>query len=346
MTDLFETLDVDGDFEAVNDLFEARGMGDGLPIVPPTRARVEAMLAATARDPGEVLGLFPPAFNDATVATIAVNAVMAGCRPEHFAVVLAAIEAMLDPTFNLYGINATTHPVCPLLIVSGPVVARIGLNHGYNVFGQGWRANATIGRAVRLAMVNVGGGRPGEGDRATHGHPGKYSYCIAEDATGNPWVPLSVQRGFDPGQSVVTIFGADAPHEVNDHTSGSGRGVLDVTASVFATLGNNNAYFNGGEMLLVMGPEHAHRIARDGWTLDRVREYLFKTCRLSSASLKAVGKFDKLTSKAFDADDDEAMVPMMGAPEDMLIAVAGGAGQHSMAIHSFGMTRAVSRLID
>jgi len=321
-------------------------MGDGLPIVPPTRARVEAMLAATARDPGDVLGLFPPAFNDATVAAIAVNAVMAGCR--------RSISRWCSPRSRRCSIrpsicteiNATTHPVCPLLIVSGPVVARIGLNHGYNVFGQGWRANATIGRAVRLAMVNVGGGRPGEGDRATHGHPGKYSYCIAEDAAGNPWSPLSVQRGFDPGQSVVTMFGADAPHEVNDHTSGSGRGVLDVTASVFATLGNNNAYFNGGEMLLVMGPEHAHRIARDGWTLDRVREYLFKTCRLSSASLKAAGKFDKLTSKAFDADDDEAMVPMMGAPEDMLIAVAGGAGQHSMAIHSFGMTRAVSRPIE
>lgn len=341
----FETLDIEGDLETVNAAFIARGMGDGLPIIPPSRRRVDAMLAGVDRDPGEIVGLFPPAFNDATIASLAVNAVMAGCLPDYFPVVVAAVEALLDPAFNLYGINATTHPVCPLLIVSGPIVERIGLNSGYNVFGQGWRANATIGRALRLAMVNVGSGRPGEGDRATHGQPGKFSYCIAENAALNPWRSLAEQQGFCRQDDCVTVFGADAPHEVNDHTSGSGAGVLDVIASVFATLGNNNAYFNGGEMLLVMGPEHAARLADDGWSLETIQHYLFERCRIRSGDLKAVGKFEKLIVKNFNLRDENAMVPMIGTPQDLLVAVAGGAGQHSMAIHSFGMTRAVTRRI-
>jgi hypothetical protein len=274
-----------------------------------------------------------------------VNAVMAGCRPSYFPIVVAAVEAMLDPAFNLYGINATTHPVAPLAIVSGPIVAEVGLNHGYNVFGQGWRANATIGRAIRLAMVNVGGGVPGQGDRATHGQPAKFSYCIAEDVAGNPWQSLAEQRGFGRDENVVSMFGADAPHEVNDHSSGSGAGVLDTISSVFTTLGCNNAYFNDGELCLVMGPEHADRVARDGWTLAEVRNYLFGRCRLSAAELKSVGKFEKLIGRRFNLNDGAARVPMVRSPEDILLLVAGGAGQHSMAIHSFGMTRAVSRRI-
>lgn len=339
------TLDIPAEFDEANDLFYARGMTDGLPIVPPTRTRVARMLSAVDRDPTERLGRFPPAFNETTVGTLAVNAVMAGCRPEYLPVVIAAVEAMLQPEFNLYGINATTHPVAPLLIVSGPVVEDLGLNAGYNVFGQGWRANATIGRAVRLAMVNIGGGRPGTGDRATHGQPGKYSYCIAEDCARNPWAPLKVQLGFPADASTVTVFGAETPHLVNDHTSGSGAGVLDVVSSVFATLGNNNSYFNAGQLLLVMGPEHAERVAQEGWALDEVRQYLFQHCRLRSDRLKACGKFPKLVSRRFNTLDEQALVPMMATPADMLIMVAGGAGQHSMAVHSFGITRAVTRPI-
>ena len=334
-----------GDAFDLFEVFDSRGWTDGLPIVPPTRARVDAFIAESGREATDLLALFPPAFQEATIGVLAVNAVMAGCRPQYFPVVVAAIEAMLDPAFNLYGINATTHPVAPLAIVSGPIVDRIGLNHGYNVFGSGFRANATIGRAIRLAMINVGGGTPGKGDRATHGQPAKFSYCIAEDAAGSPWPSLAEQRGFGCADDVVTIFGADAPHEVNDHSSGSGAGVLDTISSVFANLGCNNAYFNEGELCLVMGPEHAERVARDGWSLKDVQAYLHERCRLRAGDLKAVGKFDKLVSKRFNLRDDNARVPMVRSPEDILILIAGGAGQHSMAIHSFGMTRAVSRPI-
>lgn len=346
LTSQIEMLDiVADDFEEINDAFYARGMTDGLPIVPPTRARVERMLSGSKRTVDEVLGLFPPSFDEATVGAVAVNAVMAGCRPEYLPVVLAAVEAMLEPEFNLYGINATTHPVTPLLVVSGPVVGRLGLNFGYNCFGQGNRGNATIGRAVRLTMINIGRGRPGEGDRATHGHPGKFSYCIAEDAVGNPWEPLHMQRGFAADESAVTVFGAEAPHEVNDHSSGSGAGVLDVIASTFATLGSNNAYFNNGELCAVMAPEHAERVARDGWSLAEVQAYLFNACRNSAASLRASGKYEKLVQRRFNEKDADAMVPMVARPEDICVFVAGGAGQHTMAIPSFGMTRSVTRRV-
>jgi hypothetical protein len=340
-----QTLSLSGDLDEINDSFHERGMTDGLPIIPPTRLRVQQMLAGVDRDPDEILGEFPPAFHQTTIAMLAVNAVMAGCKPEYMPVVVAAIEAILEPPFNLYGINSTTHPVSPLVIVNGPIIERIGMNAGYNVFGSGWRANASIGRAVRLAMVNIGGGRPGEGDRATHGHPGKFSYCIAENESRNPWSPLHVQRGFGPGQSTVTVFGADAPHLINDHFSTSGAGLLSVVAGVFASIGSNNSYFNDGEICLVLGPEHASRLAGEGWTLARIRQYLFAKARLRAGALRAVGRMEKLMARDYNLLDDDEMIPLTGCPEDILILVAGGAGQHSMAIHSFGITRAISKVV-
>lgn len=340
-----DMLDVDNDFDRVNEYFYEKGMTDGLPIVPPTRERVEAMIKASGQDGATSLGAFPPAYNDATIAKIAVNAVMAGCRPEYMPVVVAAIDAMLDPEFNLYGINATTHPVAPMVMVNGPLVNDLRINYGYNVLGQGWRANATIGRALRLAMINMGGGRPGVGDMATHGHPGKYSYCMAENEAMSPWDPFHVRRGFGRSTSTVTLFGVEAPHEVNDHTSVTGAGIMTTQASVFATLGNNNAYMNAGELLLVMAPEHAATIARDGWTLPQIQEFLWSRARLRLRELRSVGKDAKLVSKLFNHLDDDATVPMVISPSDIHIVVAGGAGKHSMAFPSFGMTRAVTREI-
>lgn len=338
-----EVLPLADDFDAVNTAFMESGFGDGLPVVPPTRARVEAMLAATGRDPGESLGRFPPSFDEATVGAVAVNAVMAGCRPDFFPVVLAAVEAMLDPAFNVYGINATTHPVAPLLVVNGPVAREIGMNAGYNCFGPGNRANATIGRAVRLVMVNIGGGTPGDGDRATHGHPGKYSYCIAENEARNPWAPLHVQRGFAAERSTVTVFGADAPALVNDHTSEGAAGVLSIVAGVLSNLGNNNSYFNGGEVCVVLGPEHAARIHAAGWSLADVKDYLYRRTGNRCGALRAAGKLGKLVNRRADLADDGEIVPIVGSPDHIAVLVAGGEGQHSMAISTFGMTRAVTR---
>lgn len=341
------TLDVEGEFEAVNEELYREGMTDGLPVIPPTRTRVDEMLTSVDRDPGEIVGVIPPKYGDATVEKIAVNSVMAGCKDAYFPVVLTAIEAMCEDEFNLYGINATTHPVAPLVVVNGPVVDDLRINYGYNVFGQGWRANATIGRAVRFVLLNVGGAVPGEMDRATQGHPGKFSYCIAENEQSSPWDPFHVSRGFDEDESTVTVSGAEAPHEINDHVSEDGDGVLTVAADTMATMGNNNAYISKGEITVVFGPEHADTIARDGYSRDDVRWFLYDQARNRLGKLKVAGMYGIHDwEDRFDVKDDETMVPLVESPDHVNVLVAGGAGKHSMGLHSFGETRAVTKRIN
>src|SRR5262249_21542870 len=255
--------------------------GGGRPSVPRTGARVGAMLGGAGDDPERSLGRVPPLWAEATVEKVAVNAVMAGCRPAYLPVLLAAMEALCDPAFNLYSIQATTHPVAPLLIVSGPIVGAIGLNAGPGVFGPGWQANATIGRAIRLVLMNVGGAWPGDGDMATQGQPGKYSYCIAENQAANPWAPLHVDLGFDPAASAVTVFGGEAPHNVNDHVSKTAGGVLGVVAQSMATLGSNAKWIMpDASYVVALGPEHAATIAADGFSKADVRRFLYETARL------------------------------------------------------------------
>ena len=248
--------------------FVKRDWCDGLPIVPPTPERVRAMVAAGGEDPARVLGLMPPLWREASVEKLAVNAVMAGCEPACFPVVLAAVTAMLEPAFNLYGVQATTHPVAPLVIVSGPVARAVGMHAGAGLFGPGFRANATIGRAIRLILMNVGGGWPGRHDMATQGSPAKFSYAIAEREDVTPWPPLS-RRGSasQPGQSVVTVFAGEAPHNVNDHVSTTAAGILNNVSDVAATLGSNVGWYMAqSQLLVVLGPEHAATIAADGFS--------------------------------------------------------------------------------
>src|SRR3546814_279807 len=221
--DRFLTIRADLDFEEANDALYRAGMTDGLPVVPPTPERVARMLAGARRDPAQVLGVMGPGYGQATVEKIAVNAVMAGCQPDYLHVLIAACEAMLDYEFNLYGINATTHPVTPMLVINGPAAERLRVNSGYNCMGQGWRANATIGRAIRLILINIAGGTPGKGDRATHGTPAKFSFCLAENEMASPWEPLHVRRGFAPRQSTVTVHASEAPHEINNQDRKSTR---------------------------------------------------------------------------------------------------------------------------
>lgn len=344
-----ETLDVEGDdVEAVTEQLYRNGFTDGLPVVPPTPERVERMLDGSHRPSDEALGVIPPRYGEATVETVAINAVMAGCDPSYMPVIEAAVEALTEEPFNLYGVNATTHPVAPLVVVNGPVVDELHLNYGYNVFGQGWRANATIGRAIRLLLVNVGGGTPGEMDRATHGHPGKYSFCIAENERNSPWEPLHVRRGFDAEQSTVTVMGVEAPHEVNDHVHGDAAGVLGVAADVFATVGNNNTHHSKGEIALVLGPEHAATVAADGWTVEDVQWHLYDQARNTVDDLHAAGIYDNYTlHRRFHLErDGNARVPLVERPEDVVVLVAGGAGKHSMALHSFGETRSVTKAVE
>jgi hypothetical protein len=340
---------LDLDEADVYDEFVRRGWCDGLPIVPPTPERVEAMLAAVTADPARSLGLMPPLWRDCTVEKVAVNAVMAGCRPEYFPVVLAAARAILEPAFNLYGVQATTHPVAPLLILNGPEAERIEMHAGSGCFGPGFRANATIGRALRLVLMNVGGGWPGRHDMATQGSPAKFSFAIAEAESASPWAPLHVSRGFTAEQSVVTLYGGEPPHNVNDHVGTTAAGILNNVADVAATLGSNVGwYFSQSQLLVVLGPEHAATIAADGFTREDVQRFVFEHARLPLGRLKLGGMWgihdwplwmQKVT-------DDAAMLPLVPSPDDVLVMVAGGPGKHSAVVPNCTFSRAVSRVVD
>ena len=229
--------------DAIELMFET-GWTDGLPVVPPSKGLVRRFVAHTGRDADELIAELPPLGGRATVERIAVNAVMAGCVPDHMPVVITALQAMMDERFNLRGVMCSTGIHTPLLIVNGPAVQQLDINGGYNCFGSGWRANATIGRAVKLALVNLGGAIPGETNKATFGHPGAYTYCVAEDEPANPWMPMHVEMGYAATDSTVTVFPAEAPHNVMYHASNS-RDFLTVLADTMCTMGNVQMYVMG-----------------------------------------------------------------------------------------------------
>lgn len=248
------------------------GWTDGLPVVPPTPERVERMLSGTQRDPDELIAAVPPKWGRATVEKVAINAVMAGCKPAYLPLILTAVEAMTNEQFNLHGVQVTTSHVGPMLIVNGPIRQRLEINDGFNLFGQGWRANATIGRALRLICTNIGGALPGELDRAAFGHAGKYTCCIAEKEEASPWDAMHVDRGFRANDSTVTVFAAAGPQTVNDHGSNTAEGILNTIAQNIAAPGNSS-----GETLLVIGVEHAKTISEDGFSKADVRRYIADT---------------------------------------------------------------------
>ena len=342
--------------ESVDRLFYARGWTDGLPVVPPTLERVSRMLQGTHRTSSEIIGAVGPKFGEATIEKIAINAVMAGCGPEHLPVIVTAVEAMLEKKFNLYGCQATTHVVAPLVLVNGPIAEELDIASGYNCFGQGKRANAVIGRAVRFVLTNVGGALPGKLDRATFGTPAKYTYCVAENEQESPWEPLHVERGFDRSASTVTVIGAEAPHNVNDHGSHSALGLLTTIAQTMCQPGSNNAYLYEEGPWVVLGPEHAASIARDGWTKPKIKEYLFEHSQipLERWSRENVESYLLIRWPAVLAEEARAWlkdpsrpvrIPLCKRAEDINIIVAGGAGKHSLFIPTFGATASVTRPI-
>lgn len=322
-----------GDYSAINRHYQGQGWTDGLPIVPPTQADVREFLRFTDREPREVVAVLPPRQGEATVERIAINAVMAGCRPEYLPVLLAAVESLADPAFNLDSIQATTHPVTPLVIVNGPIAREIGINGGYNAFGQGFRANLTIGRAIRLLLMNVGGGLPGTGDRATQGTPAKIAYCVAENEEASPWEPLHVEHGFDRDTSVVTTIACEGPHNIQDHYSYTGLGILKVVAGAMGQAGSNNI-LAGGHPLLCLGPEHAATIARDGYSKRQVKEFLVEHARFPLARLGDEYRRHLIQRGAKDAPD--TMVPAVRSVDDVTVIVTGGAGKHSCWQPTFG----------
>ncbi|MGZ8210516.1 MAG: hypothetical protein ACXWUH_08410 [Burkholderiales bacterium] len=339
--------EVDDDPEAVYEFLCAKGWSDGLPVIPPTPERVERMLAYCDRDLDKPVVKIPPRYGAATPIRIAANAVMAGCKPQYFPLVLLALEAMAEEPYNLYGTQATTHPCTPMLIFNGPVAREVGLHAGQNCMGNYFRANAAIGRAVRLALVNIGAAIPGVGDMATQGTPAKFTFCVAENEEASPWEALHVERGFPKEATTVTAIAAEGPHNVNDHESITAEGILTMIAGTITITGSNNAYYRG-QPCVAFGPEHAQTVAGGGMSKADVKQWLFDhaTLPLNRFSKETIERRfrRKLADQYADAPLD-APVRMFARPEDLLVIVTGGAGKHSSYMPTFGNTRAVTRAL-
>ncbi len=311
-----------GGLDELEDMFE-RGWSDGLPVVPPTPERVEAMLGG--RDPGRSLGTVPPVGGEATLERVAACAVLAGCRPEHFPLVAAAVDAALDPAFNVHGINVTTQPAAPIVIVNGPARERAGLNSGMGALGPGTRGNATVGRALRLCLSLTGGAVPGGLDRSTLGHPGKIGLCIAENEEASPWPPLHVERGFAADVSTVTVLACDAPLSVSDHRSRSAEELAFVLARAAEATWSPFWWPMDDDSLFVVCPEHAALFAAAGWDKQRLRREIF------DAAVRPAGELRRgeTTPRVHESPDDEP-IHKWTDPERILIVCAGGeAGRYS-----------------
>jgi hypothetical protein len=327
-----ERITVADDPEAIFERFAREGWTDGLPVVPPTEARVAEMLAGSDFDPSVSLGPMPPRWGEATIAKLAVNAVMAGCRPEYFPLIVTAVRAILGKPFNLYGIQGTTNPASPVIIVNGPIAREIGMNARGNLFGPGFRPNATIGRAIRLIMTTIGGGVPQQADKSTLGNPAKYTCCFAENEAESPWPPLHVERGFAPGTSTVTAFGGAAPANIIEKSKTADE-MLATIGRAMAVSGSNNMFMSQ-EALLVLGPEHAAVAARQGFDKERVRRTLFDHARIpfeliggSNADVLSVWR-----GNCIDEADGRRTLRIVEKPDDIVVVVAGGAGNHSASI--------------
>ncbi len=344
-------IEVEGSFQKIFDFFDLfyeKGWTDGLPVYPPTPAAVENMLRYTDLERHDVVGVIPPRNGAATVERIAINAVMAGCRPEYLPVLITAVAAMVQTEYDLYGRQTTTHPGAHLLIINGPIRKELDVNCQQGVFGHGWRANATIGRALRLILINVGGNKPGVTDMAVHGHPGKYSYCMGEDEEGSPWSPFHVERGLSPETSAVTIICAEAPHNINDVVSKTPHLFLGSAASAMSTLGGNGLYMSGrrSEQMLVMPSECAQWLAEFGWSKSDVKMFLFENARKPLRELRNRGGWGKCPPPKFvDLENDDAMVPIVGRPEDILVLVAGGYQRHMNFVPTSGHSLSITRPI-
>ena len=302
-----------------------QGWTDGLPVVPPTAEKIGTFLDAVGRSPSEILGTEPVRGRVVTVEKVAINAVMAGCRPEYFRVVLATMEAMLEPEHNLHAVTVSTMGAAPLLVINGPVVDEIGLNSGVSVFGPGNRANATIGRAIRLTIMNVTGAVPGDLDQSSLGHAGKYTWCIAEDQETSPWQALHVDRGYASSQSAVTVFPGLSPIQVSNLGGGSPEAALKGVADGLIIAGPGNA-----EIVVVLTPETIGHIKVGGWRKEQVAQYLWERSRLTT------GEWDEHGYPTGNADADE-LVGVTTSWEGITVIVAGGkAGSFSAVIPLWG----------
>lgn len=314
-----------------------QGWTDGLPVVPPTAEKIGAFLDAVGRSPSEILGTEPVRGRVVTMEKVAINAVMAGCRPEYFSVVLATIEAMLEPEHNLHAVTVSTMGAAPLLVVNGPIINEIGLNSGVSVFGPGNRANATIGRAVRLTIMNVTGAVPGDLDQSSLGHAGKYTWCIAEDQETSPWQALHVDRGYASSQSTVTVFPGLSPIQVSNFGGGSPEAALMGVSDGLIVAGPGNA-----EIVVVLTPETITHIKAGGWWKEQVAKFLWEQSR------RTAGEWEEHGYPTGNTDADE-LLGVTDSWEGITVIVAGGkAGSFSAVIPLWGggsNSRSVSKVI-
>ena len=320
---------IDPDPEKTSYNFYIRRLTDGLPIIPPTRERVLKFLNYTDRDQDDLIAVLPPRQGKATTEKIAVNSVMAGCMPQFMPIVQHSIEALSKVKFNLTGVNATTHPVSVCTILNGPVSREIGAGSGVGCLGPGNIANATIGRAIRLCLINIAGAVPGIGDHATLGSPAKYSYTFSEAEYESPWDALHIERGFEQNISTITVLAVEGPHNVNDHRSRSAEELLDTISHTSATAGCNNSHVPG-EILVIMSPEHSRTISREGWDKQDVKNYLHENI------VVPVELGDRGGRKIDEKWIVDGHVRITRSSDDVILVVAGGAGRHTMIAHSFG----------
>jgi len=331
------------DWEEVQAEFGA--LGDGLPLVPPTPERVARMMGNLDHD--ELIATLAPCFGEATWRAIAENAVMAGCLPEYLPVIAAATAAVAETQFNLLGIQTTTGNAAPMIIVNGPIATAIGMNSGANALGPGNRANATIGRALRLVLQNIGGARPGEMDMATLGQPGKYTFCLAENEAQSPWPALHADRGFTKDQSAVTVIGAEGIIEIVDSVSTEPEHLIRTYANSMLYAGSVgiSGLVGAGEPLLLMPPDHTDLFNRAGWSKQDVKAALHREAAMPLDRLSPAVAARIAEARAASNQDTATPIRIAQDPADILIVVAGGSGVKAAYIPTWSGSRAVSRAL-
>ncbi|MCU1504279.1 MAG: hypothetical protein JWM12_3633 [Ilumatobacteraceae bacterium] len=309
------------------------GCTDGLPVVIPTPERVARCVLATGADPTTSLGVMGPLSALTTIERVATNAVMAGCDPDHMPIVVATLRALLRPEYDLSEAQSTTHSTAPLIVVSGPLASACGIAGGFGALGPGHRANATIGRAVRLCLINIGGARPGASDMALLGQPGKFTMCITENSAESPWEPCSVAAGFDPFESVVTVIGVEGPHSVvfvdDADDPDSALRLLRVLARAIANPGSNNAFMRTGSVAVAINPDHAAVLARAGLGRADVQRELHRLATNLRGDLR---ELNPAFAGSGDAGDELHALP---SPDHVLVLVAGGGGLYSTVFPSW-----------
>lgn len=320
--------------EAMNKDFVVRFWGDGLPLIPPTREKVDWMLTGTDRSPDDVVGVIEPGMGIATVKKIAINAVMAGCLPSYMPILITAVESIAEPDLNFRGMQSTQGAISPVTIINGPVAKQLNVNSGFNALGSGWRANATIGRAINLVLTNLGLIKPGVNDMTSSGTPIQYTYCFAENEEESPWEPWHVAKGLDKETSTVTIFPTHSPEYVTDYGNMKPESILNLMGNLISTVGYNAALPPTSLLgILMLTPKHAKIIAKAGWSRDDVKHYIYENWRVRWGQWKSLFEqpgWNTVLPPGWEGATDATLIPVFRSLDDIHVIVVGGVGGQNL----------------